>query len=131
MVVAIPGGLGLFLTLQDALSKGTPEGRIHLTRPVHDFLADFRLLDSQLDLWPTRIAEIITDKPDYLGAAGAAGVGMGEVWIPDTSKSHALLYPSLLWHEDFLQHIRDNLCSFQNPTRPITNSDLRLAGKLV
>ena len=49
MVLAIPGGLGILSTLQDALSKVSSEGLIRLTQLLHDFSADFRPLASQLD----------------------------------------------------------------------------------
>jgi hypothetical protein len=130
MVLAIPGGHGLFSTLQDALSKSTLEGRIRLTRPVHDFLQDFRLLASQLAARPTRIAEIIPGEPDYMGSADAAGIGMGGVWLPDTGQSHAASHPPILWRSPFPQFVRDNLSCFQNPSGSITNSDLELAGNL-
>ena len=56
MVLAIPGDLSLLLTLQDSLSKDISEGRIRLNQPMHDILADFFRLASQLDLHPTRIS---------------------------------------------------------------------------
>ena len=44
MVLAIPGGKGLFSTLQEAFRHPTDGGRLKLTKNVHAFLADFRWL---------------------------------------------------------------------------------------
>ena len=86
MVLDIPGGLNLLSALQYALSKVTSEGSIRLTRPMHYFLAYFRLLAS-------RIAEIIPGDPNYLGTVDSAVVGMGGVWLPNTSQSPEVLQP--------------------------------------
>ena len=96
MVLAIPGGPEISSSLQDAISKSTSEVRIRLNQSVHYFLSNFCLLASQLDLRPTIISKIVPGEPDYLGAADAAGVGMGGVWLIDSSQSPAMLHPPLL-----------------------------------
>ena len=96
MVLAIPGGPEISSSLQDAISKSTSEVRIRLNQSVHYFLSNFCLLASQLDLRPTIISKIVPGEPDYLGAADAAGVGMGGVWLIDSSHSPAMLHPPLL-----------------------------------
>ena len=102
MVLALPGGHGLFSTLQDALSKASPDGRIRLTKHVHDSLHDFRLLASQLHERPTRIAEIIPGETDHAGAADAAGIGMGGVWLPEEdSLPSTIKIPPILWRQEF------------------------------
>jgi hypothetical protein len=60
MVLAIPGGRGLFSVLQEALKKRCDNGtRVRLTPVVHSVLQDFRWLATDLGRRPTRIAELI------------------------------------------------------------------------
>ena len=83
MVLALPGGQGMFSMLQDALTKRPASNNcIHLTQNIHDQLDDFRYLLSELSSRPTRIAEIIADKTEFIGAHDAAAPGMGGVWFP-------------------------------------------------
>ena len=74
MVLSISVNLGLFSNPQGNSSKSTSEGRICLTQPMQNILANFRLFVSQLDLWPTRIAKIIPGEPDYFGAENSVGL---------------------------------------------------------
>ena len=96
MVLAIPGGIDIFSTLQDVLFKSTLEGFIRLTQPMHTLLEDFRLLASQLDSRTARISEILPGEPDYLGLAYASGVGMGGICLPDPRQSPAIFQTPLL-----------------------------------
>ncbi|MGH7974697.1 MAG: hypothetical protein ACREBR_04165 [bacterium] len=73
MVLAIPGGRGLFSHLQSALRS---TGRIRLSTPLHDELRDWRWLIGDLAGRPTRIAETIPSHPHYVGACDASA----EVW---------------------------------------------------
>ena len=80
----------------------------------------------------TRIAELIPDRePRTEGACDAAGSGMGGVhFIPlsdDAGDDNVL---PVLWREPFPQWVRDQLACWENPTGPITNSDLELAGSI-
>eukprot|EP00978_Attheya_sp_CCMP212_P032956 scaffold130815_cov20-Attheya_sp.AAC.1 len=63
MVLALPGGLGMFSMLQDTLVKRPSSNNpIHLTNDIYDQLDNFRYLLRELSSWPTRIAELIADK---------------------------------------------------------------------
>jgi hypothetical protein len=69
MILAIPGGRGLFSILQDALrTKGKQGTQISFSSAVHLLLADVRWLVTEQTHRPTRIVEITPKKrPDTLG----------------------------------------------------------------
>jgi hypothetical protein len=79
MVLAIPGGRGLFSVLQHVLRAKCDHGtRVRLSREVHRVLADFRWLAMDLTARPKRMAEVIPKAtPDTLGAQDAVAFGMG------------------------------------------------------
>jgi hypothetical protein len=81
MVLAIPGGRGLFGVFQEVLKHRCDNGsRVRLTSGVHSILQDFRGLARDLARRPTRIAELIpASLPATLGAQDAAGPGMGGI----------------------------------------------------
>ncbi|MGH7974557.1 MAG: hypothetical protein ACREBR_03440 [bacterium] len=81
MVLAVPGGHGLFSHLQAALRS---KGRVSLSKPLHDEIVDWRWLVGDLADRPTRIAETILTPPLYVGACDASAAGMGGVWLPPT-----------------------------------------------
>jgi len=58
MMLAIPGGSGMFIALQEAL-RLSDQKRVKLTSAVHDQLADFEFLTSSLSERPTRITEVV------------------------------------------------------------------------
>jgi len=128
MTMAIPGGQGLFSTLQEAFRHPEKDGRLRLRQHVHDFLQDFRWLAKDIAARPTRIAEAIPAVvPDTLGANDAAAAGMGGVlFVPD---EHGSIIP-LLWRQKFASSVQRQLISFDNPKGTITNSDLELAGSV-
>jgi len=128
MAAAIPGARGLFSTLQEALRHPTDDNRrIRLSRPVHDFLDDFRWLASDLSRRPTKIAELVPDIfPATLGAVDAAKEGMGGVHFVPVGRD---IVP-ILWRKRFPKTIQQRLVSFNNPHGDITNSDLELTGSI-
>jgi hypothetical protein len=73
VVLAIPGGKGLFGVLREALRAKCDQGtRVWLSSSVHLVLLDFRWLAADLTRRPKRIAEIIPkENPDNLGAQDA------------------------------------------------------------
>jgi hypothetical protein len=81
MVLAVPGGNGMFSILQSVLSKRCDStSRLRLTKPVHAILKDFRLLAQDLATRPTRLAVLVpADRPSTLGAHDAAASGMGGI----------------------------------------------------
>lgn len=106
MVMAIPGGRGLFSTLQSGLQH-TDKHRVRISPVIRAQLEDFELLAQDLARRPTRIAEIISDTPSAIGACDASGQGMGGVWF---TREHA----PLLWRSKFPQHVVDNLVTWEN-----------------
>jgi hypothetical protein len=135
MAIAIPGSRGLFSLLQEALRHQT-DGRIRLSKGVHDTLDDFRWLAADLASRPTRLYEIVPQPdPELLGAQDACGVGMGGVWFPTTTNLHERndtnCHGPLLWRAPFDKDISADLVTYANPQGTVTNSDLELAAGLV
>ena len=124
MILAIPGGRGLFSTLQTGFTQSDTH-RIRLNKPMQDALSDFHHLALDLGSRPTRLGEIVPDLPVAVGTADASGRGMGGTWhAADPSLS------PLVWRETFPPHIQSELVSTANPRGSITNSDLELAGQM-
>ncbi|KAL7558470.1 hypothetical protein ACA910_011645 [Epithemia clementina (nom. ined.)] len=79
MVLAIPGGQGLFSTLQEAFCHPDQcnQKRLKLNRNVHALLSDFRWLARDMAHRPTRLMELVKQEPATIGASDAALAGMG------------------------------------------------------
>jgi hypothetical protein len=120
MVLAIPGGRGLFSTLQAGFQH-SDRNRIRIDRSVRDHLDDMEMLSKSLAARPTRLAEIVPDDPLGIGACDAARKGMGGVWFGNEVRP-------LLWRTPFPKHIQDRLVTFDHPNGDLTNSDLELTG---
>ena len=124
MILAIPGGRGLFSTLQTGLQH-TEKHRVRLSQPIVDALEDFHHLAVDLGARPTRLGEIVPDIPVALGPADACGLGMGGVWLSADPAFHPVL-----WRAEFPLNIQTALVSTDNPLGTITNSDLELAAQI-
>jgi hypothetical protein len=122
MLLAIPGGGGLFSILQTGF-RHTDKHRIRLDSPMRDQLRDLHALINDLAQRPTRLAEVVHDDPWCIGACDASGRGMGGVWL------HPEFGP-LLWRAPFSAALADRLVSSSNPSGDLTNSDLELAAVL-
>jgi hypothetical protein len=126
MVIAIPGGRGLFSQLQSVITYRTypkPSDRLSLSSAVHDQLDDFRWLASSVSSRPTRWGELVDSDPRFLGTVDASGTGMGGVWLNPSGRC-----APLLWRLSFPTLLRAWLVSTNNPSGDITNSDLEHAG---
>ena len=152
MAIAIPGSRGLFSLLQEAL-RHRSDGRIRLSRGVHDCLDDFRFLDQDLTNRPTRLYEIVAQgTPEILGATDACGYGMGGVAFPQPSAQLRQQFhchdsepcggaqdpplkqgtlPPIVWQTKLPAEITNRLVTYQNPHGSITNSDLELLATIV
>jgi hypothetical protein len=108
MVLAVPGGRGLFSVLQQVLKVRTEDGtRARLSIEVHAILQDFRSLARDLQNRPTCIAELIlADTPSTIGAQDAAGTGMGGVhFVPLPDGTIA----PLMWRSPFPPAVQTRL----------------------
>jgi hypothetical protein len=126
MVLALPGGRGLFSQLQSVLTypgNAKPSDRLRLTRAVHDQLDDFRFLAQELSSRPTRWGELVDSDPVFIGAVDASGIGMGGVWF-----HYANHTAPLLWRRRFDPAITKSLVSAANTQGSLTNSDLEQTG---
>jgi hypothetical protein len=130
MVLAFPGGRGLFSVLQQVLKVRTENGtRLCLYIVVHTILKDFRLMATDLKDRTTRIVELLPSSfPETIGAQDAAGPGMGGVHftpMPDGS-----ILP-MLWRSPFTPEVQRRPVSYANLTGTIINSALELAASVV
>jgi hypothetical protein len=120
MVLAIPGGRGLFSTLQSGILH-SDRNRVRIDSHVRAQLDDFEALAADLHLRPTQLSEIVPDHPSGIGAVDAAKPGMGGVWFIDGAAP-------LLWRASFPLHIQQRLVSDDNPAGDLSISDFELAG---
>jgi hypothetical protein len=98
MVLAIPGGRGLFSQLQSMLlhaKNPKPTDRLRLSQPVHDQLDDFRWLAHELTARPTHWAEVVDSAPTFLRTVDASGLGMAGLGPASSDSSLDLLLGSL------------------------------------
>jgi hypothetical protein len=120
MVLAIPGGRGLFSTLQTGI-RHSDRHRVRIDRHVRAQLDDFEALARDLHTRPTRLAELVPDTPSGIGAVDSAQPGMGGVWFVNG-------FPPLLWRAKFPPSIRARLVTDRNPHGDLTMSDFELTG---
>jgi hypothetical protein len=120
MLLAIPGGRGLFSILQTGF-KFADRHRIRLDSHMHAQLDDFEALVQDLAIRPTRLAEIISDALAAIGSVDASGYGMGGIWFTVEGDP-------LVWREPFPDDIVNRLVSSSNQSGDLTNSDFELAG---
>ena len=125
MILAIPGGRGLFSTLYTGLTATDAANRVRIRQPMRDALLDLQWLATDLASRPTRLGEIVDTTPVATGTADASGLGMGGIWLsPDPT------FPPTLWRHPFPPDIQQALVSYENPTGTITNSDLELTAQI-
>lgn len=126
MILAVPGGRGLFSTLYLALSSPSAHSsRLRLTTTIRDALTDLHWLSTDLGRRPTRIAELVDTLPVAYGTADACGVGMGGIWL-----SHDPAFTPILWRATFPENVQAALVTHTNRSGTINNSDLELAAQL-
>jgi hypothetical protein len=123
MVLALPGGRGLFSTLYTGLTH--PNHRVRITKPLRDAILDLHQLASDLGSRPTRLGEIVDSPPIAYGAADASGSGMGGVWLSPNQN-----LPPFLWRLAFPTEVQASLVSTDHPHGTITNSDLELTAQV-
>jgi hypothetical protein len=121
---AIPGARGLFSFLHDATANRESDNKVRLSRHVHDTLADFRWLLSDMVARPTHLFEWFPDRRYHIGACDASKAGMGGIWFPWGTKQ------PVLWRHQFPVELQNQLVSRDNPHGTVTNSDLELAATI-
>lgn len=120
MILAVPGGRGLFSMLQHGLSY-SERNRVRIDKHMRAHLHDFALLTHDLHSRPTHVAELVPEDPIAIGCHDASGMGMGGVWFAHGKRP-------ILWRQPFPKTIQNDLVSWENPSGSISNSDLELAG---
>jgi hypothetical protein len=122
MVLAIPGGRGVFSQLQAILTTVEtphPSDHLHLSTAIHNQLNNIHWISADLGTRPTWWAEAVDSSPTFSGTVDACGMGMGGTWISPNPK-----LPPLLWREPFSPMISAQLVSSSNTMGTLTNSDL-------
>jgi hypothetical protein len=126
MILAIPGGRGLFSTLYTGLTQNARDHRVRIRKPMHDALCDLHHLARDLSNRPTRLGEIVDAPPSAMGTADASGGGMGGVWLAPQPT-----FPPTIWRHPFHRDIQQRLITTDNRQGTITNSDLELAAQIM
>jgi hypothetical protein len=127
MVIAIPGGTGLFSALQHALYAQPSRTSVPLNPPLVRCLDEWQLLADSLAHRPTSLYEVVPMPPHFVGACDASRAGMGGVWFPT---SLAATTKPIVWRAPFPASLQSRLVSADNPTGDINNSMLELAGTI-
>ena len=145
MTLALPGARGLFSQMQEAL-RHVKGKRVALSKGVHEALADFRWLASDLAQRPTRLYELVPLRPTVDGYHDASGYMCGGVVLPGPTAVPRTLPPQpsaarpaqgepaahpIVWRASFPPDIVQALVSWTNPTGTVNNSDLELAGGII
>jgi len=120
MVLAIPGGRGLFSILQTGF-RYADHNRVRLDKHMHAQLNDFESLVLDLASRPTHLSELVLDALSAIGSVDASGQGMGGVWFTCDGQP-------LVWHEPFPNNIVKHLVLDKNPHGDLTNSNFELTG---
>ena len=119
MHLAVPGAIGNFFFIQEALTKSGTSSKAYLSKAFHREIAHWQRLSTDSLSRARFLAEVVCCLPTALGFCDALGVGAGGVWIdPDGS---------LQWLEDIVA----DLVTWENSTGGIINSDLGLAALLL
>jgi len=128
MLIAIPGGEGLFSPLQLALQRARVTGSVTICPRTRRCLQEWLLLAHSLASRPTLITDVVPCPPHYVGACDASRDGMGGVWLPTSLAPDATPF---VWRYPFPDAVRKALVSTDNPTGTINNSELELAASIV
>ena len=122
MHLAMPGAIGQLFFIQEALTKAGEASKAYPSKSFHREIAHWQRLSTDLLARPRLLAEVFHHLPTALGFCDASGVGTGGVWIdPDGSGKN------FVWQVRWSADIVADLVTWKNPTRDITNSDLKLA----
>jgi hypothetical protein len=124
-----------FTALPEAQGLLSPCNWIIQQRPIVVFLhQNGELLEAINDIQtilresikrPTLCTDLMVGWPDYIGIVDASSHGVGGVVLRELSGIPPTVF-CLEWPKD----IKDNLVSFDNPGKSITNSDLEMVGLL-
>ena len=84
MHLAVPGAIGPFFFMQEALLNSWTASKAYLSKAFHREIAHWQRLSTNLLAWPRFLAEVVCRFPTALGFCDASGIGAVGVWIyPD------------------------------------------------
>ena len=81
MHLEVPGAIGYFLYIQEALTKAGTASKAYLSKLFHWEIAHWQRLSTDLLARPRFLAEVVPCLPTDLGFCDALGIGAGGVWI--------------------------------------------------
>jgi hypothetical protein len=77
-----------------------------------------------LDSQPTHVSELVARPDSNIGYADAPAAGAGGVWFGGDDK-----FAPIVWHFDFPPGITQDVVSFDNPKRRLTNFETNMRRK--
>ena len=126
MHLAVPGAIGHFFFIQEALAKAGTASKDYLSKAFHREIAHWQRLSTNSLARPHFLEEVVRCLPTALGFCDASGAGAGRIWIDPDGTGKNFVW-RLQWPEDIVA----DLVTWENPTRGITNSDLELSALLL
>ena len=101
MHLAVPGTIGHFFFIQEALTKAGTASKAYLSKAFHREIAHWQRLITDSLARPRFLAEVVCRLSTALGFCDALGVGAGGVWInPDVTGKNFVW--RLQWPEDIV-----------------------------
>ena len=86
MHITVPGAIGHFFFIQEALTKADTASKAYLSKAFHQEIAHWQRLITNSLARPRFLAEVVCRLLTELGFCDASSVGAGGVWIdPDGS----------------------------------------------
>ena len=81
MHIAVPGTIGHFFYIQEALTKAGTATKAYLSKALHRYISHCQRLCKNLLARPHFLAEVVQRLLTALGFYDASGMGAGGVWI--------------------------------------------------
>jgi len=122
----VPTALALFTDINKIIGAEPKEVWIRENSPVHKAIVGFRTLLQEAHKQPTKCRQLVVGEPSYIAVMDAAKEGAGGVIFGEKEACEPTVF-----RFEWPKEVQDNMCTFDNPSGHITNSDLELAGFLL
>jgi len=124
--LALHSSTYLFSILQTPLTR--PTKRFRLSSILKLALQDWTQLIQHMSQHPVHITSIVPHAPHYVTSVDASGIGMGGWWVPTILTADS---QPCIWRYPFPTSIRHALCTLNNPSGTLCNSDFELAAAIL
>ena len=120
MHLAVPGSIGHFFFIEEALTKVGMASKAYLSKALHRKIAHWQRLSTNFLARPCFLAEVVPRLPTALGFCDALGVGAGGVWINPDGTGKNFVW-RLQWLEDIVADLVtwENSCCCKSPASPL------------